>query len=237
MNAAQPDPAPEVPATRWDAVGALFTALLDLDAEARAARLAAADPDVAREVASLLNAHDAAADAPLPPLPFPESPARDELGPGDAVGPYVLLEEVGRGGMGTVYRARRADGAFERTVALKIVSRGRDTDLILRRFARERAVLAGLTHPNVARLYDGGSAPDGRPYLAMEFVVGAPITGVCDARRMPVPERLRLFLQVCEAVAYAHRNLVVHRDLKPSNVFVADAGDGGLTVKLLDFGL
>ena len=227
-------------ADRWAAVGALFADLLPLDARARAERLGTlADADLAREVASLLDAHADATHTALPALPFPPGPDDaddDALGPGGHVGPYVLVEEVGRGGMGTVYRARRADGVFDRTVALKVVSRGRDTDRVLRRFARERAVLAGLAHPNVARLYDGGTAPDGRPYFAMEFVAGAPITAYADAHGLGLGDRLRLFLQVCEAVAYAHQNLVVHRDLKPSNIFVTEAG-GAPQVKLLDFGL
>ncbi|HVS03241.1 MAG TPA: serine/threonine-protein kinase [Thermoanaerobaculia bacterium] len=151
----------------------------------------------------------------------------------ERVGPYRLLREIGRGGMGAVYLAERADGQFEQRVALKVIKRGMDSEAILHRFLRERQVLARLHHPHVARFYDGGLGEDGRPWFAMEYVEGADITRYCDERRLGVEARLRLFHDVCRAVQHAHANLVVHRDLKPSNVLVTGEGD----VKLLDFGI
>ncbi|MEM1042105.1 MAG: serine/threonine-protein kinase [Bacteroidota bacterium] len=157
--------------------------------------------------------------------------------PGDTVGPYRVEAEVGRGGMGVVYRASRADGTFEKEVALKLVKRGMDTDEVLARFRRERQLLATLDHPGIARLLDGGAAADGRPYLVMEFVEGEPVTDHAEQRRLPVEERLALFEQVCEAVQHAHRHLVVHRDLKPANILVTEGEDGRPQAKLLDFGI
>ena len=151
----------------------------------------------------------------------------------DRIGPYHVLREIGRGGMGVVYLANRDDGTFEKQVALKLVKRGLDTDEILRRFRYERQILAGLEHPNIARLYDGGRSQDGRPYLAMEYIDGMPITAYCDDKHLDIDSRLQLFLTVCEAVQYAHSKLVVHRDIKPSNVLVTSDG----TIKLLDFGI
>src|SRR5579864_3320666 len=134
--------------------------------------------------------------------------------------------------MGTVYRAVRSSD-FEKQVAIKLVKRGMDTDFILRRFRHERQILAGLDHPNIARLLDGGATEDGRPYLVMEYIEGTPITEYCDQRSLPTHDRLELFRTVCGGVQYAHQNLVVHRDLKPSNILVT--GDG--EPKLLDFGI
>jgi serine/threonine-protein kinase len=156
----------------------------------------------------------------------------DELASGTEIGPYVVETRVGRGGMGDVYRARRADARIDRPVALKLlrtdVGRG-----VLRRFERERLILGRLTHPHIARLYDAGESADGRPYIAMEFVDGTPLTQHCDQHRLDLRARVRLMFDVLGAVQAAHANLVVHRDLKPSNVLVT--GDGG--VRLLDFGI
>jgi serine/threonine-protein kinase len=166
-------------------------------------------------------------------------PIRDELGVVDEapvlaeVGGYRLLDELGRGGMGAVYRAERIGGVAQHRVALKIIKRGMDSDDIVRRFVRERDILAQLKHQNIARLIDGGVGADGRVWFAMELIDGAPITTWCDAHRATLEARLRLFCAVCGAVQYAHRNLVVHRDLKPSNILVSTDGD----VKLLDFGI
>ncbi len=161
----------------------------------------------------------------------------DAYGPpptrGMRFGEYRLEEEVGRGGMSVVYRAVRADGQFDHTVAVKILKRGMDTDQLVRRFMAERQILAGLQHANIARLLDGGATDDGRPYLIMEFVQGVPITDYCDNAKLDIHSRLDLFKKVAEAVAFAHRNLIVHRDLKPSNILVTDDGE----VKLLDFGI
>ena len=167
----------------------------------------------------------------------------DALAPsrvGDRVGPWVLGERIGVGGMGAVYRAERADapGGFEQTAALKSIKRGMDSEAVLARFRAERQILARLEHPGIARLLDGGLDADGRPYFAMELVEGEPITDYADARQLDVRARLELFARVCDAVAYAHRQLVVHRDLKPSNVLVGEPDEeSGARVKLLDFGI
>jgi eukaryotic-like serine/threonine-protein kinase len=201
------------------------------------------DPEALAEVRALLAAEaeaEAFFAAPSPALallaeggpPEGDEP-EDDLPEGTRVGPYRVQGEVGRGGMGSVYRARRADGAFEQTVAVKVVRRGLDTADVLLRFRQERALLARLEHPHIARLLDGGVAPDGRSWLALELVDGEPITAYADRQRLSVPERLALFQTVCDAVAYAHRRLVVHRDLKPSNILVTGEGE----VKLLDFGI
>jgi serine/threonine-protein kinase len=149
------------------------------------------------------------------------------------VGPYCIVRELGRGGMGTVYLAERADGEFEQRVALKLLRRGLESNRATVRFRFERQVLARLQHPNIARLLDGGVSDDGRPYLVMEHVEGEPVAEYCNRRRLGIDERLRLCMAVGRAVAHAHRNLVVHRDLKPGNIMVTAEGE----VKLLDFGI
>lgn len=149
------------------------------------------------------------------------------------MGSYEIVRELGRGGMGSVYLAVRADAQFDKRVAIKIVNRGMDTNFVLRRFSRERQILAALDHPHIAKLLDGGATEDGLPYFVMEYVEGLPVTDYCDRRKLSVGERLELFRQICSAVQYAHQNVVVHRDLKPSNILVTEAG----TPKLLDFGI
>jgi tetratricopeptide (TPR) repeat protein/tRNA A-37 threonylcarbamoyl transferase component Bud32 len=149
------------------------------------------------------------------------------------VGPWRLVREIGRGGMGQVFLAERSDGQYQQRAAVKLLKRGIDSEAIVARFLRERQILAGLDHPNVARLLDGGIAEDGRPYFVMEHVDGQPITRFADDRRLPIDDRLDLFRTVCLALEYAHRNLVVHRDLKPSNILVTTDG----RPKLLDFGI
>jgi eukaryotic-like serine/threonine-protein kinase len=151
---------------------------------------------------------------------------------GTRLGPYRIEAQVGRGGMGAVYRASRADGAFEQTVALKVVRRDLSPEMVARFYA-ERQILARLSHPNIGSIFDGGITDDGRPWLAMEFVEGQAITAYADEAKLSVSERLALFQTVCDAVAFAHRNLIVHRDLKPSNILVTPRGQ----VKLLDFGI
>jgi tetratricopeptide (TPR) repeat protein len=152
---------------------------------------------------------------------------------GRLIGPYRLVRELGRGGMGAVYLAKRDDQQYESEVAIKLVQPGLDTDFILRRFRRERQILARLQHPNIARLFDGGTADDGAPYFVMEYVEGSWITKYADARKLTIEGRLRLFLPVCAAVEHAHRNFIVHRDLKPGNILIDASG----AAKLLDFGV
>ena len=152
---------------------------------------------------------------------------------GERVGAYVIVRELGRGGMGTVFLAERADGQFEKQVAIKILNRGADTAEILRRFRAERQILARLDHPNIGRLLDAGTTDDGLPYFIMDYIVGAPVTRFAVAQRLSTRQRLELFLKICAAVEFAHRNLVVHRDIKPSNILANAEGEP----KLLDFGI
>jgi len=152
---------------------------------------------------------------------------------GRRIGVYLLHEEVGRGGMGAVYRAERADGEFRQTVAVKLIKRGMDTDLILKRFRRERQILAALNHPNIAYFLGGGSTDDGLPYFVMEYIEGLPLYGYCDEKRLTTSQRLKIFREICFAVNAAHQLKVIHRDLKPSNVMVKRDGKP----KLLDFGI
>jgi serine/threonine protein kinase/tetratricopeptide (TPR) repeat protein len=152
---------------------------------------------------------------------------------GERVGAYVIVRELGRGGMGTVFLAERADGQFEKQVAIKVLNRGADTAEILRRFRAERQILAKLDHPNIARLLDAGTTDDGLPYFIMDYIVGAPVTRFAVTQRLSTRQRLELFLKICAAVEFAHRNLVVHRDIKPSNILANAEGEP----KLLDFGI
>src|SRR6202035_2783368 len=152
---------------------------------------------------------------------------------GGHLGHWKIVADIGEGGMSRVYLAERTDGQFEQRAAIKILKRGMDTDLVLRHFQMERQILAGMRHPNVARLLDGGVTPGGRPYFVMEHIEGERIDEYAEARKLSPAERLNLFQQVCSAVHYAHQRLVVHRDIKPSNILVTPDG----TAKLLDFGI
>jgi eukaryotic-like serine/threonine-protein kinase len=152
---------------------------------------------------------------------------------GQQIGVYRLARELGRGGMGAVYLAERVDGAFSQKVAVKLIKRGMDTDLVVRRFRNERQILATLNHPNITRLLDGGSTRSGLPYFVMEYVEGEQLYTYCDRQRLGINERLRIFQQICDAIEEAHRHKIIHRDLKPSNILVKPGG----TPKLLDFGI
>lgn len=226
-------------AERLRKVRDLFDRLVDEPPDARAAavaRLAPDDKDLAREVLALLESHDRDGawleDGPGALLAGGRNDAADDW-TGRRIGPYRVTREVGRGGMGAVYEAARDDAEYEKRVAIKLIRSGMDSDAIVRRFRRERQILAALDHPNIARLLDGAVMSDGRPYLVMEFVEGQPIDAYCDTNCLDVRRRIELFLLVCDAVDHAHRNMVVHRDLKPGNVLVTADG----VPKLLDFGI
>lgn len=219
-------------ADRSQRIRAIFSAAVVLSPPEREQYLAGAcagDRQLQSEVEAYLNAAatQAATGGGAPPQPQAQQASSIRLGP------YRIVRELGRGGMGVVFLAVRDDGAFRKNVALKLLIPDQNAALFADRFRQERQVLAGLEHPNIARILDGGDAPNGAPYYVMEFVEGAPLDRYCDDNRLNVGERVRLFLQVCAAVHYLHENLVIHRDLKPSNILVAP----GPTVKLLDFGI
>ncbi len=222
-------------AGHWRALEAVFDAALELPAPERTAWLAAQETALRREVEALLAAREQAEDflcQPAAPLPvvLPER-ATGEVN--EQIGPYRLLRQLGGGGMGVVWLAERADGQFKQQVALKLIQAGRANEAIQQRFLHERQILAGLQHPHIARLTDGGVAADGRPFFVMEYIAGAPLDAYCREQQLGLNERLRLFLQVCAAVQYAHQHLVIHRDLKPGNILVTADG----APKLLDFGI
>ncbi len=251
MSTGGKDQTSEDPRIRLDA---LFDRALDLEGEARAQMLAdldAREPALAAELRELLTLaespglgsspepralaqpvwqalfeHASASDgsaSPSPAMPF------DDF----SIGVWHALRTLGRGGMGTVYLVERSEGGFRQHGAMKLLRAGADSDEFLRRFEQERQILATLNHEGIARLLDGGRDPQGRPYLVMEYVEGEPIDRACDRERLSVDQRVALFAQVAQAVAYAHRNLIAHRDIKPGNIIVGADGKA----KLLDFGI
>lgn len=226
--------------TRWAVVDRLFEEALDLppaQRDAYVARRCVDDHELREAVLALLRAERASQGMfEAPPgeqvLAALDSTPHGHAEQPDRIDRWRILRELGRGGMGTVYLGERVDD-FEQRVAIKVLRRGLDTDDVVGRFLAERRILAGFSHPNIARLFDGGATSDGRPYLVMEWVAGQPITTWCDERGESIASRLGRFLDVAEAVRAAHASLIVHRDLKPSNILVTDAG----VVKLLDFGI
>lgn len=232
----------QMDAARWERVQQILADALELEGAARSVFLdqaCAGDPALRAEVVALADAAEQA-DSYFANLavragitggaePPPEAPDLE----GRRIGAYRLGPLLGRGGMGAVYSAERADGQFELSAALKILPLGATSSEAHRRFLEERRILARMEHPNIARLYDGGVTEDGTPYFVMERVEGLPFTQYCRAQELGVEERLRLFLEVCDTVSFAHSKLVVHRDLKPNNILVTADGK----VKLLDFGI
>lgn len=226
----------------WPKVEALLNSALELAPSERRKFLDESSrdaPEVRREVEALL-ACEAQADGFLgaSALAFSADFFDDGDSPedraGQLVGPYRIIREIGRGGMGAVFLAERSDGEFQQEVALKVVRRSFADSELARRFRRERQILATLNHPNIARLLDGGVSADGEPFFAMEYVEGARIDDYCERRELSIRDRLKLFLSVCRGVSYAHQHLVIHRDIKPSNIIVTT--DDGVP-KLLDFGI
>src|SRR5262245_32042422 len=226
---------------RWRRIEALLDAALDLPVTEREPflrRQCADAPELVGEVTAILHAGERSGsllDASVRQLAAPLLPNGElPVVVPERVGPYRIERLISEGGMGAVYLARRDDGEFEQRVAVKLVRRGLHLDSrVVRRFRDERQILAGLNHPGIARLFDGGLTADGLPFFAMEFVEGVAIDKYCDARALSVDERLALFARVCDAVAHAHGKQVVHRDIKPSNILVTETGEP----RLLDFGI
>ncbi len=227
---------------RWRKLKEVFGDALERTGEVRVAFLAQAcggDAALRAEVEALLASHETPGGF-LVESAFQFVPGEVNQGAEDPplpararIGPYELLREIGHGGMGRVFLAVRADEEYRKEVAIKLIRRGMDSEFVVSRFRNERQILAALVHPNIASLLDGGTTDDGLPYFVMEYVEGEPVDRYCDAQRLSTARRLELFLQVCGAVKYAHRCLVVHRDLKPGNILVTPDG----VPKLLDFGV
>jgi eukaryotic-like serine/threonine-protein kinase len=224
---------------RWQELKGMFDEALALDPGARGAfleRLRTHDSELSSEVASLLRAHEGPSflESPLALIGAAAAAGKDPKSwEGRILGAYRVVELVGEGGMGAVYRGARVDGLFDRPVAIKAIRSGLGTEFFLRRFENERRILARPDHPNIAAFLDGGATEESVPYVVMEFVNGTPIDEYCASSRLTVRQRLELFRAVCAAVQYAHQNLIVHRDLKPANILVTAAGQP----KLLDFGI
>jgi serine/threonine protein kinase len=217
---------------RWQQIKQIVNACLELEPDARERHIitvCASDATLAAEVKSMLASYAEVGDFLAEPV-WDSGPG--ELLTGSRIGSYQLCEPIAEGGMGAVYRAVRSSD-FEKQVAIKLVKRGMDTNFILRRFRHERQILAGLDHPNIARLLDGGATGDDRPYLVMEYIEGTPITEYAEQHKLDIAARLEMFRTVCTAVQFAHQNLVVHRDLKPNYILVTSDG----FPKLLDFGI
>ncbi len=226
-------------AERWTQVKTIFQEVSETAPDKRSALLkekCAGDAELLTEIASMLCYEDDAEEffaAPVFNVAVKLLAEEETLPLGARLDNYRIVREIGRGGMGAVYLAERSDGLFDQRVALKIIKRGMDTDQILRRFVLERQILASLDHPNIARLLDGGTTPDGRPYFVMEYVAGGPVDKYCQENNVRLAERLQLFRKICAGVTYAHQHLVIHRDIKPSNILVTADGEP----KLLDFGI
>jgi len=215
------------PSAPWQRISRLVEVALELDRPLRDAwleNLHRHEPRLAWPVRKVLEALGAAA---------PAAGAEQPEGEPRQIGAYRLVELIGRGGMGAVYLAERADREFEHQVAIKLIASGLHSPIVHQRFLSERQILARFEHPGIARLYEGGTTESGRPYFVLEYIKGRPIDRFCEERQLGLEARLDLFLEVCDAVAYAHRHLVVHRDLKPGNILVDEDGHP----KLLDFGI
>ncbi|MBS1807239.1 MAG: protein kinase [Acidobacteria bacterium] len=216
---------------RWQQVKSIVANALEIEPEERLAYLSSAcadDTELRAQVENLLAHHEE-------DETFLEASPRDAVRntvDGQRIGAYQITRELGHGGMGAVYLATRADDQYQKQVAIKLI-RGVASEFLRQRFRAERQILANLDHPNIARMLDGGTTEDGSPYFVMEFIEGEPLDEYCDARQLSTIERLKLFLQVCSAVQYAHQNLVIHRDLKPGNILVTKDG----MPRLLDFGI
>ncbi|MDI1242109.1 MAG: protein kinase, partial [bacterium] len=238
---------------RWKKIEEIFNSAAELPVTERSAYVSAntdGDEDLKVEVENLLASLDDADEFIESPIwtdsNFINTKAKRELQRslddakdedddflGQEIGVYKVTGQIGRGGMGAVYRAERADGEFHQTVAIKLIKRGMDTDFIVRRFRHERQILASFEHPFIARLLDGGTTSEGIPYFVMEYISGETLYNYCDTNRLPIRERLKIFQKVCSAIEYAHERQIIHRDIKPSNILINRSG----SPKLLDFGI
>ena len=240
---------------RWQEIEEVFQAAVEMPPPERAPYLddrCGNDPELRNEVMKLLASDDSAADFIEVPIwtdsRFLNTSAKKEISNsldqqfnngdrdnflGKQIGVYKLTKEIGRGGMGAVYLAERADGEFQQRVAIKLIKRGMDSDFIVRRFRHERQILASFEHPFIARLLDGGTTTDGVPYFVMELVEGETLYNYADGKRLTIKDRLKLFQKVCSAIDYAHEKKIIHRDIKPSNIIINKSG----SPKLLDFGI
>jgi serine/threonine protein kinase len=226
---------------RWRMIDKLFHAALEVTPNERKTFLASecgSDASLRAEIEKLIDGSEQAGSFMETPPVLDETtialsePEITALA-GIRIGAYRVIREIGRGGMGTVYLAARADEEFRKHVAIKVVTAGFDHETIIQRFRSERQILAGLDHPNIARLLDGGTTESGAPFFVMEYIEGQTIREYCDAHRLTTIGRLKLFRAVCSAVHFAHQNLIVHRDIKPANILITTEG----TPKLLDFGV
>lgn len=240
---------------RWQKIESIFEAAIDLPVENRqeyVLRACEGDLDLQREVSRLLASDESADDFIESPVwtdsNFLNSKAKKAISDslddrydtarasdliGRQVGVYRIVKEIGRGGMGAVLLAERADGEFSQKVAIKLIKRGMDSDFIIRRFRHERQILASFEHPYIARLLDGGTLPDGVPYFVMEYIEGQSLYNYADKHQLNIAARLKLFQKVCSAIEYAHERQIIHRDIKPSNILINKYGNP----KLLDFGI
>jgi eukaryotic-like serine/threonine-protein kinase len=216
--------------TEWIKIKEVFNQTLDLPRTERDGFLANYDNSVKKEVIELIKSLENADEFIVEPAAI-EFGLSQDVNIGQRIDDYKIVSEIGVGGMGTVYLAERI--GFEQKVAIKLIKRGMDSRAVLKRFKMERQILSRLNHPNIAKLLDGGTTPEGLPYFVMEYIEGETVTKFCENHQFDVNERLELFQKVCEAISYAHSNLIVHQDIKPSNIIVTNDG----TPKLLDFGI
>jgi eukaryotic-like serine/threonine-protein kinase len=220
---------------QWEKVKELFDAALERESANRAQFLndaCGSDTSLRKELESLLEAYERSDGLSSPAIPAAQT---NEAQPRDSIGPYRLIRKIGEGGMGQVWLAEQSE-PIRRQVALKLIRAGVFDDALLRRFQAERQSLALMDHPAIAKVFDAGATAEGQPYFAMEYVPGEPVTSYCDRKQMSIPERLELFVKVCEGVQHAHQKAIIHRDLKPANILVVEV-DGKPTPRIIDFGL
>ena len=228
---------------RWNQLETLFHKSLELEPEARSAFLddtCGEDTELRKELDALLDEVDKSTNLLEQPVfeaaqsVFTES-KRDAIDPGTIIGQYEIISLLATGGMGEVWLAEQKQ-PVRRRIALKLIKAGMDTREVVARFESERQALALMDHPAIAKVFDAGSTPEGRPYFAMEYVPGIPITAYCDKHKLTVRQRMELFILVCEGVQHAHQKAIIHRDLKPSNILVTEV-DGRPMPRIIDFGV